>query len=297
MATILTLSSEVASGHIGNAAARFVLQRLGHTVWSLPSVVLSNHPGHAAVAGTRLPPETLEAMLDALAANGWLGSVDAVMTGYLPSGPHVAVAVGMIARVRAGRPDAVVLVDPVLGDDPKGLYIEQAAAEAIRDTLIGTADIVTPNRFELSWLTGREVTGIASAIAAARLLSVRQVVATSIAGAGTGEPRAAGMLATVFTKGGTGRAGADSAGGAGDAPHTFLVPHREKVPHGTGDTLAALVLGHLLRENGAPDVAAATGRAVAGLDTIIAASLGRPDLDLTGTQKLWADDRDDDYRS
>jgi pyridoxine kinase len=274
MATILTLSSEVVAGHIGNAAARFVLQRLGHTVWSLPTVVLSNHPGHSAVAGTRISPETLTSMLDALDRNGWLGSVDAVMTGYLPSSDHVSVASSLIDRVRAARPGALVLVDPVLGDDPKGLYIEQAAAEAIRDALIGKADVITPNRFELAWLTQSDVHDAASAIAAARQLPVPYVVATSIAGA-------TGTLATVLTAG--------SKPPLANAPfsetHTYSVTRRDRVPHGTGDTLAALLLGQLLR---GLDLATATAAAVAGVDAIVAASAGKLDLDLPGTQTLWA---------
>jgi pyridoxine kinase len=274
MATILTLSSEVVTGHIGNAAARFVLQRLGHTVWSLPTVVLSNHPGHSAVAGTRITPETLTSMLDALDSNGWLGSVDAVMTGYLPSADHVSVAASLINQVRKVRPGTLVLVDPVLGDDPKGLYIEQAAAEAIRDGLLTKADVITPNRFELAWLTQSDVHDAASAIAAARQLPVPHVVATSIAGA-------TGTLATVLTAGGRPP--------RSNAPfsefRTYSVTRRDHVPHGTGDTLAALLLGHLLR---GLDLAAATAAAVAGVDTIVAASAGKLDLDLPGTQSLWA---------
>ena len=89
---VLAISSEVARGHVGNSAARFALNRLGHQVIALPTVMLSNHPGHSHVAGTRIEPDTLRRMLDALDKNGWLAEVDAVLTGYLPTAEHVAVA-------------------------------------------------------------------------------------------------------------------------------------------------------------------------------------------------------------
>ena len=160
MARILAISSQVARGAVGLSIIVPALQALGHEVIGLPTVVLSNHPGHAHVAGTRIEAAVLHKMLDALAANGWLQGVDGVLSGYLPTIAHVAFAGEAVARVRAGNMGlkANYLCDPVLGDDPHGLYIDEAAAKAIRDRLIPIADIATPNRFEQSFL----VSGAAS---------------------------------------------------------------------------------------------------------------------------------------
>ena len=49
-------------------------------------MLLSNHPGHAHVAGTRIEPAVLYQMLDALEANGWLADVNAVLRKYLKPG-------------------------------------------------------------------------------------------------------------------------------------------------------------------------------------------------------------------
>ena len=182
MAVVLSITSDVARGHVGNGAIRFALQRLGHEVWALPTVVLSNHPGHAKVAGHRTPPEVLAAMVEALHANGWLKRIDAVLTGYLPTAEHVEVAATAIERVREGVRRLVVLVDPVLGDHPKGLYIEAAAASAIRGRLLPLASLATPNRFELEWFSGRLVTDAADATAAADRLAVPMLLATSVPG-------------------------------------------------------------------------------------------------------------------
>jgi pyridoxine kinase len=266
MATVLCISSEVVRGHVGNSAARFVLQRLGHQVWALPTIILANHPGHRHTAGTRTDPAQLLSMLDAIDANGWLGEVDAVLTGYLPTADHVEMARTAIERVRAVRPDAPIVCDPVLGDDPGGLYIEASAAAAVRDRLIPMADIATPNRFELHWLSTAPVDQVQQAVTAARRLGPSLVLATSI-------PDSAGATLHNMLVG----------------PRTIdteAVSRQSAVPHGTGDMLAALFLGHLL--HGALP-AQALKAAVGGVATAIRFSDGKAELDLVGSQAQWAE--------
>ena len=101
MARVLAISSQVARGHVGLSAIVPALQGLGHEVIGLPTVLLSNHPGHKVVAGERVSPALLRRMLDALEANGWLGEIEAVTTAYLPSVEHVQFAVEAIGRVKA----------------------------------------------------------------------------------------------------------------------------------------------------------------------------------------------------
>ena len=43
MPKILSLSSQVAHGHVGHSATVFVWQRLGIDVIALPTIILSNH--------------------------------------------------------------------------------------------------------------------------------------------------------------------------------------------------------------------------------------------------------------
>ena len=97
----------------------------------MPTVVLSNHPGYGAFSGERISAAMLGQMLDSLDANGWLESIDAVLTGYLPATEHVAAAKAAVARVRAENPAALYVCDPVFGDEPGGLYLDEATAEAI----------------------------------------------------------------------------------------------------------------------------------------------------------------------
>lgn len=182
MATVLSISSQVARGAIGNSAARFALQRLGHHVWDLPTIILSNHPGHPGYAGNPIEPGFLGEMVDALDDNGWLGEVDAVLTGYMPSQEHAVLAARTVDRVRAIRADAFHLCDPALGDEPKGVYIDEAAATAIQEELLPRASIATPNCFELNWLAGLGVGDVTEAVAAARSLGLDDCIATSIPG-------------------------------------------------------------------------------------------------------------------
>jgi pyridoxine kinase len=265
MARILAISSYVAHGHVGLGAGVPALNRLGHEVVALPTVILSNHPGHPRWAGERVDPGCLASMLDALDANGILGGVHAVLTGYLPSPAHVRFAAKAAARVAERQPRVEVFVDPVLGDDPAGLYVDDAAAAALRDELVPLADMIFPNRFELSYLTGLAVDDVASAIEAAQEARVRSVLATSI-------PSEPGHLANLFVVG-------------GDAARCD-VPRLEFVPHGTGDLLAALFVGHRL--NGGRG-SVHLGAAVAGVAAAVALSRGSTELRLIPAVAQWAE--------
>jgi pyridoxine kinase len=257
--TVLAISSQVMRGSVGLSVIVPALLGRGHRVWPMPSIVLSNHPGHTTTATATTTPEQLWAMFEALHGNGWLPEVDAVLTGYLPTRAHVEFAAGVVKRVRAverNAPRVHYLCDPVLGDDPKGLYIDPDAASAIRDLLLPLADTITPNRFELSWLTGQPVDSIASAVTAARHLAVPTVVATSV-------PADKFELADVAV-----------------TPHDFECAKVNKilgVPHGTGDLFGALYLSGVLRFS---SIQRALAGASSGVASVITESHGRDELNL-----------------
>jgi pyridoxine kinase len=43
---VIVISSHVVRGSVGNRAAVFALETLGHPVWAVPTVILPWHPGH-----------------------------------------------------------------------------------------------------------------------------------------------------------------------------------------------------------------------------------------------------------
>lgn len=262
MARILALSSQVARGHVGLSAIVPALQRLGHEVWPLPTILLSNHPGHAHAAGIHVEPAVLEEIVDALERNGWLGEIEAVITGYLPTAEHVHLAGSIVRRLRSTQ-SICYLCDPVLGDEPKGLYIDPKAATAIRDVLQPLADVITPNRFELQWLTDVSTKSFEDVIRASAVLKNTAVVVTSAL-------KQEDTLENLLVEGGR--------------VQSCSVPFREVVPHGTGDFFSGLILGHYL--NGA-SMAEAMAKAAAGVEQAIAASAGREELALIPSQEAW----------
>ncbi|MFM1814556.1 MAG: hypothetical protein RLZ98_1251 [Pseudomonadota bacterium] len=258
MKTVLAISSQVVRGHVGLGAVVPALQAMGIRVLAMPTVLISNHPGHRYAAGQEIAPALLEEMADALDASGWLEEVDAIISGYLPTAEHVAVVRRMVQRLRGIR-ESVYLCDPVIGDSSKGVYIALEAAEAIRDNLLPIADIVTPNAFELGWLTEGEGCDVPSVRQLAEGLSGAPVVAvTSVA-----MEREIGNLLVD----------------RGDAWVAKTEVFSE-VPRGTGDLFAALMLGHMLA-GCRPDEA--VGRATAGVRSVIGASIGADEMRLTET--------------
>jgi pyridoxine kinase len=267
MARILAISSQVARGHVGLSAIVPALQRLGHDVIALPTILLSNHPAHRAAAGEQVSPDLLQRMVEALDANGWLGEIDAILTGYLPSPAHVRFAMDAVHRVRKLSPRVQVLVDPVLGDEPKGIYVNADAAAGIRDRLMGLADVITPNAFELGWLTSTRIGCVDDVMQAARALPPPHVLATSV----PVEDETISNL--LIDKRANEICRAD-------------VSDKGKVPNGTGDLLSALYLGHRLR---GASMSEAFSLAIAGVDAAIDASIGQDELALAASAEAWDD--------
>lgn len=262
MPTILSISSQVAYGHVGHSASVFAWQRLGIDVIALPTIVLSNRPDYPHAAGVTVDLSRLDAMLSSLEANGQLDAVDALFTGYMPTAAHAELAARWIGRLKARRPGLVAMCDPILGDEPGGLYIPEAAAEAVRDVLLPLADIAKPNCFELGWLTRKRHTSLEEIAEAAPAIAATVLV--------TSCPQPSGKLSNVLM----------AQGGV----WLSEVVRRDTVPHGTGDLIAALFLAHMLRSRPATE---ALALATAGVETVVEASLGAPELRLIESQDYW----------
>ena len=251
---VLALNSQVAFGHVGNSAAQFALQRLGHEVWGVPTVLFSNHPAHGGHAGGATEPGRFAALIDGLAGLGALGRCDAVCSGYLGDAALAAAVAGAAAAVRAANPSAPYLCDPVIGDTARGVYVPDAVREAIVGRLVPAADIVTPNAFELGLIAGAPVHGLGEAIAACRAvlgLGPQTVVCTSLA------DQDPGSLMTIAL--------------TADAAYAVRTPKLGGQFYGAGDLMTALFVGRLLRGG---TLAEALSKAVSSTFGVIAASTG-----------------------
>ena len=267
MTVVLGISSQVARGHVGNSAASIALRTMGVDLWGIPTVVLSNHPGHGATAGLRMPAARIGDMVGMLDEHGWLGEVDAVLSGYMVRVGQVEAVAMAVDRIKALNLKAIYCCDPVMGDIEKGLYVPEDVAAAIRRTLIPRSDIVTPNLFELGWMTGMSVESQAEAALAARDLGCVQVLVTSAPG--SAQDRIANMLITPHEV------------------HKTEARVLENVPHGAGDLLTALVTGHLAAGR---EPAAALEKAADTLTRVIEASVeaGADELQIVKNLHLLA---------
>jgi len=227
---ILSLQSWVCYGHVGNAAALFPLQRLGAEVWAINTVQLSNHPGYGSCTGDVFSGAQIAALIDGIAARGVLGSCDAVLSGYLGTTETALAVRGAVARVKAANPAALYCCDPVIGDEGPGVYVRPGIDALFRDSLLPLADIATPNRFELSHLTGLATTTraeVKTAIAAMQAMGPRMVLVTS--------------LVTEETPPDC----IDMALGHDGEFWLARTPRLDMSPNGAGDLLSALFLFHI----------------------------------------------------
>lgn len=227
---ILVVTSQVVRGGISGRGLTFALERIGHDVWFLPTILLPWHPGHGLATRIVPPAADFAAIASDLAGSERLGELGGVISGYLGAPVQAAAIASLVKAVKAANPDAPYLCDPVLGDHSSasggGLYVPQATAEAIRDTLVPLADIVTPNTFELGWLTDREISSEPEALSAARVLGPERVLVTS-------SPALRRNAITNLLAGPK---------GAFTAEHAAI----DNPPHGTGDLMAGLFLANRL---------------------------------------------------
>lgn len=256
---VLSIQSDVVYGHVGNAAARFALQKLGHEVWALPTVLLSSHAGYGKVEGDSMSASLLCRLVDGLAANGWLANCDAVLSGYLGSADQAAAVVQAVRSVKAANGSALYCLDPVFGDAGRA-YAKPGVAEAMARDLLPLADIVTPNAFELASLASVPVRDALSAKVAAARLGRPLVLATSV-------PAGDGRIGTLAaTK---------------DEAWFATTPFLDTVPHGSGDLLAALFLGRRLSGAAICDALAAS---MASVFRILSASIALQEMALIAQQ-------------
>ena len=160
----------MAYGHVGNSAAVFPLQRLGHEVWPVITVHFSNHTGYGAWRGPLLDPDDVREVIAGIDDRGALAGVDAVLSGYQGDSAVGAVILDAVARVKSLNPNAVYCCDPVMGDVGRGMFVRPGIPEFMRDTVVPAADILTPNHFELDFLAGVDTTSMDEVLAAVEVV-------------------------------------------------------------------------------------------------------------------------------
>jgi len=248
---ILSIQSHVAYGHVGNSAAVFPLQRLGHEVWPVLTVNFSNHTGYGEWRGPLIDPADVALVITGIEERGEFGRIDAVLSGYQGSPAISDVVVDAVARVKAANPSATYTCDPVMGNATSGCFVNPEIPPKYRDTVIPVADIVTPNQFELGFITGQEALGgpssleeILEGVGAIRDLGPSTVLVTSVDRADA-EPDTIEMLAVTD-----------------DGAWLVATPRLPMKANGSGDITAALFTAHLHATGSPADALASTASSV-----------------------------------
>ncbi|WP_237478479.1 pyridoxal kinase PdxY [Lichenibacterium dinghuense] len=247
---ILSIQSHVAYGHVGNAAAVFPLQRMGHEVWPIHTVQFSNHTGYGAWRGQVFDAGLIADCVLGLDERGALARCDGVLSGYMGSADTGTAILDALARVRAASPAALYCCDPVIGDTDTGVFVRPGIADFMRERALPAADVLTPNQFELDLLCGgesRSAAGLARALSGLHARGPRAVLVTSH----LGETTPADALDLV----------ASGDGGA----WRVRTPRLPLSVNGAGDAVAALFFARYLEEGSVPGALAHAASAVFGL--------------------------------
>ena len=247
---ILSIQSHVAYGHVGNAAATFPIQRMGHDVWPIHTVQFSNHTGYGAWRGQVFDAGLIGDCVAGIAERGALAGCDGVLSGYMGSADTGIAILDAVARVREAHAGALYCCDPVIGDVGRGVFVRPGIAEFMRDRALPAADVATPNQFELELLCGQgtgSLAGLRAGLAALHAKGPRAVLVTSYLGDAT----PADALDLVASD--------------GDRAWRIRTPKLAISVNGAGDAIAALFFVTYLARRSVPEALSHAASAVFGL--------------------------------
>ncbi|NEA35154.1 pyridoxal kinase PdxY [Streptomyces sp. SID13031] len=272
---ILSIQSAVAYGHVGNSAAVFPLQRIGVEVLPVYTVNFSNHTGYGAWRGPLISPDDVREVLLGIEDRGVFPQIDVVLSGYQGGEGIADVILETVERVKAANPAAVYSCDPVMGNAKSGCFVAPAIPVLLRDRVVPAADIITPNQFELGFLTGTEPDTLESTLASVELVRAtgpRTVLVTSV----ERPDREDGTIEML----------------AVDDSGAWLVqtPYIPMKANGSGDVTAALFTAHYRRTGDLADAVARTTSSVFDLLTRTHDS-GERELQLVESQDAYAHPR------
>ncbi|WP_432773328.1 pyridoxal kinase [Francisella salimarina] len=159
---VLSIQSHVAYGYAGNKAAVFPMQRLGIEVSPIYTVQLSNHTQYDFFKGSFFSAEDIQNVIDGMISNGFLEKQDAILSGYIGNVDVAKVIANTVTLLKEKKQASLYCCDPVFGDkydeDETGhIFASNDHPEIFLKYLLPLADIITPNIFELSVLSGVEI--------------------------------------------------------------------------------------------------------------------------------------------
>jgi pyridoxine kinase len=268
---LLSIQSHVAYGHVGNSAAVFPLQRIGVDVWPVHTVQFSNHPGYGAWHGQVLEASHVSDVVAGMDERGVLGECDGVLSGYMGSVEIGQAILEAATRVKAANPAARYCCDPIIGDVEPGVFVCEGLPDFIRDEAVPAADVLTPNRFELDYLTGRNDGSFASALRAIDVLHERGPRIVMVTSLDTDDTPSDAMDVV-----------------ASDGKQRFRVrtPRVQFTVNGAGDAIAGLFLAHHLQSGSLAEALSLATSSVYGVICRTAEAGSRELLLIAGQQEF-----------
>lgn len=269
---VLSIQSAVAYGHVGNSAAVFPLQRLGHEVLPVYTVTFSNHTGYGQWRGRVASADEVREVIAGVDERGELANVDFILSGYLGNPDIAGVIVDTVKRVKELNPKARYALDPVMGNAETGCIVDPAIPEIIKAEAAPIADIVSPNQFELGFLTGTDphtLDETLDSVSKLQAIGPRTVLVTSVR-----RPDRPDETIEVIA--------AD-----GDEAWIVQTPHLPIALSGTGDTVTSLFVGNLASTGSIPE---ALERSVSGVFGVLKQTVdaGSRELLLIEAQEAFA---------
>jgi pyridoxine kinase len=265
---ILSIQSHVAYGHVGNAAATFPLQRMGVEVLPIHTVQFSNHTGYGSWKGRVFDAGMISELVEGIEQRGVLGECDGILSGYMGSADIGAAILDAVTAVKWANPAARYCCDPVIGDVGRGVFVREGIPEFMRNKAVPAADLITPNQFELDYLSNRASRTLRQArdaVKAVHDLGPRAILVTSLHTEETPE-NSIDLLAS-------------------DESGCFIVrtPLLPLAVNGAGDAIAALFFAHYLRSG---KIAEALSRASSAIFGVLAktAKAGAREIQLVAAQ-------------
>jgi len=233
------------------------------------TVQFSNHTGYGQWQGRVFDADMIREVVGGIGKRGVLGECDGVLSGYMGGADIGAAILETVETVKSANPSARYCCDPVIGDVGRGVFVREGIPEFMKEKAVPAADVITPNQFELEYLSGRECKSIKKtrdAITAVHDLGPRAVLVTSLHTEETPED-AIHLLAS------------DESG-----CFRLRTPRLPVVVNGAGDAIAALFFAHYLREG---KIEVALSRAASSVFGVLAktAEAGAPELQLVTAQQ------------
>lgn len=256
---VLSISSFVVHGYVGNKCDMFALQTLGIEVDPICTVQFSNHTGYSSWTGTSLTSKQIGDLFHGIQANVHTRYTH-VITGYCNDVSALRELAEIVKELRAQNPELVYLCDPVMGDDGE-LYVKAEIADIYRSEVVPLANVVKLNKTEAEVLTGIKIETNADmkrAVDAIHDMGPRTVIISSCPGSCfAGVDNEGGNVEMIYIAGSY----CD-----GERKRFFTkVPRIEGYFSGTGDLFSALLVGWMAKgcsAEGACEKTVATLRAV-----------------------------------